>query len=178
MSSSAASPYAARGSNPGLPGSNPGRVGLLYSRVRALPQFRDSIEEAVMALHEKIKTREIALTDGRFPTEAHALFRTHGAPNPHDFSGPVHECKESSDNERVTGSCYSSAFGYVPRDSSVSREYRLQECTLCSHCIAVSGSSKWCGTGTFAYLQGDTRDPPYRGAVPQRPVAPGASASE
>ena len=143
-----------------------------------MPQFRDSIEEAVMALHEKIKTREIALTDGRFPTEAHALFRTHGAPNPHDFSGPVHECKESSDNERVTGSCYSSAFGYVPRDSSVSREYRLQECTLCSHCIAVPGSSKWCGTGTFAYLQGDTRDPPYRGAVPQRPVAPGASASE
>ena len=60
--------------------------------------FKDSIEEAVCALHDKIKSGEIVLTDGRFPREAHELFRQHGAANPHDFSGPTHTRTEDSDD--------------------------------------------------------------------------------
>ena len=40
--------------------------------------FRDSIEAACASLHDKIKSGEIVVRDGRFPPEAYDLFRRHG----------------------------------------------------------------------------------------------------
>ena len=43
--------------------------------------FKDSIEAATCALHDKIKTGELAMRDGEFPTGAHDLFRQFGPSN-------------------------------------------------------------------------------------------------
>ena len=40
--------------------------------------FHDSIEAACCALHEQISSGAIKIVDGRFPPEAHALFRRQG----------------------------------------------------------------------------------------------------
>ena len=47
--------------------------------------FRNSIEEAVVDLHAKIKDGSVKLTDGKFPKEAVELFRKHGVEQPHIF---------------------------------------------------------------------------------------------
>ena len=47
--------------------------------------FRNSIEEAVVELHAKIKDGSVKLTDGRFPKEAKDLFKKHGVDQPHTF---------------------------------------------------------------------------------------------
>ena len=47
--------------------------------------FRNSIEEAVIDLHAKIKDGSVILTDGKFPKEAVELFRKHGVEQPHIF---------------------------------------------------------------------------------------------
>ena len=124
-----------------------------------------------MALHANIKAGEIALTDGRFPQSAHELFRTHGAPNPHDYSGPQHQRTEDSQDETRggRGATFTAAFGYVPAGSTVRRTFEVQECRLCAQCKEKPGSSRWHGTGNFAYLVGDTRDPPFRGSIPRKP---------
>ena len=113
------------------------------------------------------------LTDGRFPHAAYKLFQEHGAPNPHDYSGPLHDRKEDSDNDArggaSSGGFYTAASGYVAQGSRVSRTYLVQECRLCASCKEKPGSSSWWGAGRFAYLVGDTRDPPFRGAVPPMP---------
>ena len=40
--------------------------------------FKDSIEEATAALHERIKQGEIVVRDGQFPTAAYDLFVRYG----------------------------------------------------------------------------------------------------
>ena len=40
--------------------------------------FRDSIEEAVCAMHEQIRRGAFRVLDGRFPPEADELFRRYG----------------------------------------------------------------------------------------------------
>jgi len=40
--------------------------------------FKDSIEEATSMLHEKIKTGDVKVRDGRFPPEAYSLFKKYG----------------------------------------------------------------------------------------------------
>ena len=47
--------------------------------------YRNSIEEAVVDLHAKIKDGSVILTDGKFPKEAAELFRKHGVEQPHIF---------------------------------------------------------------------------------------------
>ena len=47
--------------------------------------FRNSIEEAVVDLHAKIKDGSVKLVDGKFPKEAVELFRKHGVEQPHIF---------------------------------------------------------------------------------------------
>ena len=47
--------------------------------------FRNSIEEAVVDLHAKIKDGSVKLVDGKFPKEAVELFRKHGVEQPHTF---------------------------------------------------------------------------------------------
>ena len=40
------------------------------------------------------------------------------------------------------------------------RVYKSQECTVCACARDIKGTSRWSGTGIFAYLDGCTRDPP------------------
>ena len=47
--------------------------------------FKDSLDEAVAALHEKIKKGSITLEGGRFPPSALKLFREHGVAQPHEI---------------------------------------------------------------------------------------------
>jgi len=47
--------------------------------------FRNSIEEAVVDLHAKIKDGSVKLVDGKFPKEAVELFRKYGVEQPHIF---------------------------------------------------------------------------------------------
>jgi len=47
--------------------------------------FKNSIEEAVLDLHAKIKDGSVVMTDGQFPEEAVDLFKKHGVEQPHLF---------------------------------------------------------------------------------------------
>ena len=49
--------------------------------------FRDTIEEAVLALHAKIKSGELTLPGGQFPTAALKCLREHGVTQPHTADG-------------------------------------------------------------------------------------------
>jgi uncharacterized protein (TIGR00730 family) len=56
-----------------------------------LIKYTDSIEEAVIKLHEKIKSGDIKVRNGVFPKEAVELMATSGAAMPHAFdTGPTY----------------------------------------------------------------------------------------
>jgi len=49
--------------------------------------YRDSLDEAILALHAAVATGDMALRDGTYPPEAVELFRKHGVATPHVGDG-------------------------------------------------------------------------------------------
>jgi len=132
--------------------------------------FRHTIEEAIIALHAKIKDGVVKIVDGHMPPSANRVMAESCASTAqHDLSGPTHEV--------VTSGCEDGAYArLVVRPSGWreayakanrwERRFTVQECVVCATCRDVAGSSKWSGTGTFAYLNGCTRDPPVSHDTP------------
>ena len=133
--------------------------------------FRDSIEAATCALHDKIKSGEIVVRDGKFPVLAHELFRAFGP------SGKLFQrCGED-------GAKVSSGTGLIdwqgqkqpprrkpgvpPKFSKWTRACSEEECVLCGAKRLAPGSSTWSGTGIYSYLNNEPHkhaDPPVAGS--------------
>ena len=128
--------------------------------------FRDSIEAATCALHDKIKSGEIVVRDGKFPPRAHELFKQFGPAgklfqrvadaSPHDSSGTG-----LIDWEGATQAPRRKP-GVAPKLSGWTRQCFEEECTLCGARRLAPGSSTWRGTGIYSYLN----DEPYHHADP------------
>ena len=133
--------------------------------------FRDSIEEAVCAMHAQIRAGAFRVVDGKFPPEAEelferfgpaaSLFRPRGEPQ-----GKVVEGEGLLDwGDATRRPAAKDAKGKLVRlqPSRWTRSCTEEECKLCSIRRIAPGSSRWQGTGIFKYLDGDTRDPPRAG---------------
>jgi len=135
--------------------------------------FRDSIEEATDKLHEAVRSGRIKIRDGRFPPEAHDLFRLHGP------SAGLFKQRGDEHGRVIKGEGILDWQGALRRPqakkgeppivlqpSSWTRQCTEEECRLCSVRRVRRGSSRWDGTGIFAYLSGgafDQIDPPPPG---------------
>ena len=130
--------------------------------------FRDSIEAATCALHEKIKSGEVVISDGRFPPLAHELFRQFG-PAGKLFQRIEGESKTSAGTGLVDWQGQTHAPrrkpGTKPKLSAWQRVCEEEECVLCGVRRLAPGTSTWAGTGVYSYLN----EEPYTHADP--PVA-------
>ena len=127
-------------------------------------------------LHEKIRGGECVVRDGAFPPSAHSLFRSFGP------SKDLFEQAGEARGKLVTGEGlldWGEGATKRPaakkkgepapklRASTWRRECTEEECRLCGVRRIQPDSSRWGGTGIFAYLSaadgGDTRDPPGLG---------------
>ena len=166
--------------------------------------FRDSIEEAVVALHEKIKAKEIAVVDGRVDQSASraALDAFMRDKVTHSFTGVQRERKEKQQGSRHDSGIptaleewwqsihpvewwdkrrdyrYSSSidpgqtksrqqlYGEVEKAFKEENGYEVAckqaACVFCGSYKDLPGTFSWTGTGCYAYLAGDRRDPPDR----------------
>ena len=146
--------------------------------------FRDSIEAATVALHEKLRAGDFKICDGKFPEEAHELFKAHGP------AGALFKPRGEPQSKELEGEGLLDWQGATrpPRSkkgqkapklkpSTWTRKCTEEECRLCGVCRISPGSSVWSGTGIFSYLNGPEwqtpgRDPPAfdQGAGPFRAV--------
>jgi superfamily II DNA or RNA helicase len=166
--------------------------------------FRDSIEEAVVALHEKIKAKEIAVVDGRVDQSASraALDAFMRDKVTHSFTGEQRERKVKQQGSRYDSGIPTALeewwqsihpvawweerhnYRYSPatdpgQTKSRQQLYREVEkafkeengyevtckqaaCVFCGMYKDLPGTFSWTGTGCYAYLAGDRRDPPDR----------------
>ena len=141
--------------------------------------FRDSIEEAVIKLHEKIKSGDIKVRNGVFPKEAVKLMATSGAAMPHAFdTGPTYVRSMVVDDVKWSPSYHAKANGTAapsPGASSWTRVCQEQACDSCGLRRIVDGSSTWNGTGIYSYLKDVHAEPPFHPSgrsrnPPPRPV--------
>ena len=124
--------------------------------------FKSSIEEAVIKLHEKIKDGTIKIRDGVFPQEAIKLMSQAGAAMPHDFTGPVFDRTMGVDCVKYRP-YHSNISAKFSTDNSWTRECKEQACACCGLRRIVKGSSKWSGTGIYAYLNDiGVAEPPFQ----------------
>ena len=133
--------------------------------------FRDSIEEAVCAMHEQIRRGAFRVLDGKFPPEADELFQRYGP------AASLFRRRGEAQGKSLQGEGLLDWGGALKRPAAKDARGKLvrlqpsrwtracteQECKLCGIRRIEPGSSVWHGTGTFSYLQGDTRDPPRAG---------------
>ena len=133
--------------------------------------FRDSIEEAVCAMHEQIRRGAFRVLDGKFPPEADELFQRYGP------AASLFRRRGEAQGKSLQGEGLLDWGGALKRPAAKDARGKLvrlqpsrwtracteQECKLCGIRRIEPGSSVWQGTGTFSYLQGDTRDPPRAG---------------
>ena len=133
--------------------------------------FRDSIEEAVCAMHEQIRRGAFRVIDGKFPPEADELFRWYGP------AASLFRRRGEAQGKSLQGEGLLDWGGALKRPAAKDAHGKLvrlqpsrwtracteQECKLCGIRRIEPGSSVWHGTGTFSYLQGDTREPPRAG---------------
>eukprot|EP00900_Chrysochromulina_parva_P019071 jgi/Chrpa1/27165/Chrysochromulina_OHIO_Genome00026591-RA len=141
--------------------------------------FRDSIEEAVIKLHEKIKSGDIKVRNGVFPKEAVELMATSGAAMPHAFdTGPTYVRTMVVDKVKWRPNYQAKQNGTAapsPGLSSWTRVCQEQACASCGLRRIVDGSSTWNGTGIYSYLKDVHAEPPFHPSgrsrnPPPRPV--------
>ena len=127
--------------------------------------FRDSIEEAVIKLHEKIKSGDIKVRNGVFPKEAVKLMATSGAAMPHAFdTGPTYVRTMVVDDVKWRPNQRAKQNGTAARSPGVSSWTRVcqeQACASCGLRRIVDGSSTWNGTGIYSYLKDVHAEPPF-----------------
>lgn len=162
--------------------------------------FKDSIEEAVTMIHNKIKNSEIAVVDGVVDAETSrkAMLEYSEGVVTHDRSdkgstrtrkGSGRPDAHSAPPKFVHGSDYQPQWAYssevvkrkgkpaqqrsvIWREENAAFEkgstysYTCKEaaCACCGLYVDLPGSFAWKGEGLFAYLNGDTRDPPHLAA--------------
>ena len=139
--------------------------------------FKETIEEAIIALHEKFKSGEMRIVDGRIPAGANdAMAQACSSMQQHVLSGPIHDTVATG-HEEATWADFrpNRPKGFraqYRRDHCWRRVYKVQECAICGACRDVRGSSRWSGTGIYEYLNGLTRDPPSgQPGAPHDPLA-------
>jgi len=133
--------------------------------------FRDSIEEAVCAMHAQIRAGAFRVVDGKFPPEAEELFERYGpaASLFRPCGQPQSKVVEGEGlldwGDATRRPAAKDAKGKLVRlqPSRWKRSCTEEECKLCSIRRVAPGSSRWQGTGIFGFLDGDTRDPPRAG---------------
>jgi SWI/SNF-related matrix-associated actin-dependent regulator of chromatin subfamily A3 len=120
--------------------------------------YKKSIEEAVLALHAKIRGGELELTGGTFPKEALACLRQHGVTQPHtmDSGAPATKAQRryrsgNGPNMRRHGGLSGMDYG---------REVFTKPCRACGKAVEMPGTSIWWGNGCMAYLEGNREDVP------------------
>lgn len=120
--------------------------------------FKDSLDEAVHALHQKVRSGEVALKAGVFPPEALAVLRSHGVAMPHvaDDDAPLTETQRRyKSNDTANRLRYGTDAGY-----DYGRTVKTRPCRYCAKPVEVAGTSVWWGKGRWAHLNGDTSDDP------------------
>jgi len=120
--------------------------------------FKDSLDEAVAALHARIKAGSIDLSGGRFPHDALELFRAHGVAQPHERD----ESAPQTEADRRYRSCdvqnQLKLFGSSGHDYG--KKVSTQPCKHCKAPVEVPGTSVWWGKGRWQPLNGATEDQP------------------
>lgn len=162
------------------PSIDPGMEAQAVGRIHRLGQtkdvfvwrycFKDTIEEVIVALHNKIKTGEVQIVDGRLSGNANdvvqdALMQMHA----HDFSGEksVSVARGSDDlsldfRRHWWLNQSSETRDHNAQNNRWTRWTWKQNCVYCGVCRYVRGTSRYEGTGLFSYLNGIRRDPPHR----------------
>ena len=120
--------------------------------------FKDSLDEAVDALHQKIKDGDLTIEGGRFPRGALQCFVDHGVANPHkpDPNAPLVEAQRryrSADSRNA-------ALHGGPGGWDYGRKVQTRPCVCCGKACEIPGTSVWWGKGRWSALNGDTSDNP------------------
>ena len=137
--------------------------------------FKGSIEECIIAVHDKMKTGEIKVRDGRVPPEASNVMREAAgdAVKQHDFSGVIHDAKWTDTTTQLT--CEEIAEPLALRLQDQVPQGELVEALVQAAGLhplwrepRLQGTSTWDGGGIFSYLHGTniTRDPPLAHDTP------------
>lgn len=120
--------------------------------------FRSSLDEAIHALHTKIRAGGVTLEGGRFPKEALQLFQQHGVTQPHtpDKSADKVEAQRryrSTDKRNVA--IHGGVGGW-----DYGKKVMTQPCLHCGRPVEIAGTSTWWGLGRWSALDGCTDDHP------------------
>jgi hypothetical protein len=143
--------------------------------------FKDSIEEAIVALHQKIKAGDVKIVDGRMPANAHQVVSEAGKRmHPHDFSGEM--CESIARGFDDLSADFTAQWwldrSMDARKKNVKENWwvrrgQAQHCAICGEVRDVRGTSKYEGKGLFSYLEGVTRDPPHSTSYGDKHFDPG-----
>ena len=156
--------------------------------------FRDSVEEAVVQLHEKILSKEIEVIDGQvtgggventFARWSMAkLAHDHlGARTDTESSGKLESYHYFGEDEDVRRLLAPNGLAHrlTPRDEAIdmlghkfSCEFCEAECSICGTRTPLPGTRRWSGTGAYAYLEGSRAEPASQIEISIRGRAPGA----
>ena len=121
--------------------------------------FKDSLDEAIDELHQKIRTGDLALEGGRFPRAALQVFRDAGVTDPHkrDTKAPMTEAQRryrSTSKRNVERYGGDGGFDY-------GKSVKTQPCLQCGAAVEVPGTSVWWGKGNLKSLDGKCDDHPH-----------------
>lgn len=121
--------------------------------------FKDSLDEAIDELHQKIKTGELALEGGRFPRAALQVFRDRGVADPHkrDTNAPMTEAQRRyRSTDKWNRQRYGGDGGF-----DYGKAVKTQPCLQCGKAVEVPGTSVWWGKGLWSSLNGRCEDHPH-----------------
>lgn len=121
--------------------------------------YKDSLDTAIAALHNQIRSGGVSLDGGKFPKAALQVLQQHGIAQPHvpDVNAPYVPADRryrSSDQSNILIHGTSGGFDYGKR-------VQTQPCAHCGKAVEVPGTSVWWGLGRWkAHLDGCTDDFP------------------
>ena len=120
--------------------------------------YRDSLDTAIDALHEQIRSGGVSFDGGKFPREALRLLQQHGIAQPHarDDSAPMVETDRRYTSDRKHNvALYGTAGGF-----DYGKKVQTQPCKSCGKPVEVPGTSVWWGLGCWRALDGCKDDFP------------------
>lgn len=124
--------------------------------------YRSSVEEAVHALHAKIRSGAVNLGGDThvMPYSGVQTFLDHGVARPHVMPAGIATSTVSKQYESHQQSPWLWRNGFNVSSYDYGKTVRTGTCACCGEVTELEGTSVWWGIGGLSYLNGNTEEHP------------------